>query len=387
MRNFKKIIILALVSALFVTCKKEQLQPSTTENQPVFSFVGSINSNNVNWQAGVNNYYMNSTFTQDSGVYNFTGTLQSTASKNNSLQIIINDDVVVATNAPSDITNSVSANTSYFYKVPGGNPLGDSVTFTSRIYTGTPSAYKYVFGDGTSSSAANPSHYYKFTSNKPTYPSSLTVDFTTCGPVTVNNLVKLSKQATPQLTIDSIVSVLDSLTDTVKKVTYTAQTSYGVSPYTYVWSFGDLTTSSSTSVSASTSVIHTYNGTSKNYTVTLGVTDSQKDTTIYNYNLVDTISSNCRMDYLIATPKPVPNPKALSNVTINYTDGSGNVYTSNSPSQPNISTFQVTTVSSYQNNLNNQATKMLKVTFNCLLFNGSNSISASGTAVIAVAYQ
>jgi hypothetical protein len=145
-------------------------------------------------------------------------------------------------------------------------------------------------------------------------------------------------------------------------------------------------------MNTSITVSHIYKDTiAHNYTVTLIVLDSLKDTIVYNYNLIDTISTACRMDYSISAPKVVPNPYSLSNVTINYVDGNGNHYTSDNLSQSNTSTFQITSVSNYQNNINNNPTKMLKVTFNCLLFpviSGPPILQAMNcTAIIAVAYH
>src|ERR1700733_11872167 len=99
MKSFRKIVLLTFIIAAFITCKKEQLPPSTVEGQPVFSFNGTIGSNSLSLKAGVNNYYMYSTYTQNSGVYSFTGTLKNTASNLNSIQIIINDDAISGTNS------------------------------------------------------------------------------------------------------------------------------------------------------------------------------------------------------------------------------------------------------------------------------------------------
>jgi len=165
MKIFKKIVLVAFIGSLFITCKKEELPQSTTVGQPVFSFSGTIGSNPpINWQAGVNNYYMYSTFSQNpNGVYAFTGTLQNTANANNSIQITINDDTVSAKNASISEThiNTSFSRPLYLYKTPGGIiDTTYSIMFTPVIYAGSPTSYSYNFGDGNTSTIASPTHVY-----------------------------------------------------------------------------------------------------------------------------------------------------------------------------------------------------------------------------------
>lgn len=384
MEFFKKIVLLISIVTVFVTCKKEQLAPTTIEGQPVFSFSGSINGTPLTLQAGINNYYMYSSYNYDSlGVYNFTGTLKSTSNNLNSIQIIINDDTVVPLGALSNIGKSVIPAT-YYYNIPGGNSIWDSVTFVPKIYKGAPASFLYNFGDGGSVTKIDTSrvtHVYKKLQD---FSTSLTMDFYTCGPQTIINPINLKKQATTPLTIDSIHFQLDSI---LYKVTLTSYITGGTPPYTYAWSYGNGTTPV---LSGSSSVTYTYAGPAQTYVVALAMDDSQNDTAVYSCSIRDTVSNNCRMDYYALTPKAIQNPNALSNVTVNYIDGLGNKYTSNNASQPYNNTFQITSVANYQTNINNQSTKMLKVTFNCTLYPvlGGAPITASNcSATIAVAYH
>ncbi len=123
------------------------------------------------------------------------------------------------------------------------------------------------------------------------------------------------------------------------------------------------------------------------YPVTATVKDNNGNISVYNDNIVTSgYPDSCVVNYA-SFSSPVIDTLALSNVTVNYTDGSGILYTSNSSLQPGSSTFQVLSVSPYQKNLSGDYTKMLKVTFSCLLYNGNSAIPASGTAIIAVAYK
>lgn len=391
MNILKKITLFICICILFVTCKKETLAPGTTEGQPVFSFSGNINGNALNWQAGVNNYYMYSSFGLDSlpnnkVVYSFNGTLQNTTTTKNSLQIIIHDDTIVQRGSSSNISKSVVP-AQYYYTIPGGNSIWDSVVFTPKIYAGTPTSFSYNFGDGGFAIAPNTSpvtHIYKRLQR---YTTAVTAGFTVGSPITIFNAVKLIKKSSQQLTIDSLGYTIINDSAGRHTVTMTAYIKGGSAPYSYVWDFGDSGTKMHVIISSNTtlSLNHTYNP-AKSDTVLLGVADSFQDTAFYAM-FFDTNSSTPRMAYSLSIPAAVPNPYLFSNVTINYTDGQGNVYTSNNAAQPLTSSFVVTSVSDYQNNMNNNPTKMLKVAFNCMLYNGNNIIPASGTAIIAVAYQ
>jgi hypothetical protein len=384
MKALKKIVLFILISAVFITCKKEVLTPSSTTNQPVFAFSGNINGNSINWQAGVNNYYMYSSDSQSvAGIYKFIGTLQNTTSSKNSIQIIINDDTTVGPGKPSNISNSITT-AAYYFNIPGGNPIWDSVTFKPVVYSGIPTSYSYSFGDGGTASQTSElpvTHVYKKLLN---YTTSLLVT-SGSGTATAINQLNLVKESSPiQLMVDSIHFV-----DSGHLVTLTAHVSGGTPPYTYGFLFGDGKSADTILRTPTWTITHSYSSTNT-FTVSIGVIDSIKNTASYTYTLTDTLSNACRIDYYIQAPKPIKNPNAFSNVTVNYTDGSGNVYTSNNASQPNNNTFQVTSVSDYENNTNNQPTKMLKVTFNCTLYPvlGGLPIQATNcTATIAVAYH
>src|SRR5580692_6816071 len=139
MKTFRKIVHTALLSVLLITCKKEETPPNAVLGQPVFSFNGTINSQNVSLEAGVNNYYMYSSFAQDSVasdsvVYSFIGNLQSTATNKNSIQISIDDYKISVknTSVARHIDTSFSRLTYYYYK-PDNDTTGYNVTFTPKI--------------------------------------------------------------------------------------------------------------------------------------------------------------------------------------------------------------------------------------------------------------
>jgi PKD repeat protein len=384
------------MDVLLTTCKKEQLPPSSTIGQPVFSFNGIIGGSEVSMVAGINNYYMYSSFIQDSAghdsvVYGFIGNLQRTSTSRSSIQFIINDCKYTLRNVSvaSHIDSSFSR-TTYYYYTPGYDTTGYKVTFTPKIYNGTAEAFTYSFGDHSpniiTTNSAPVTHIYTAAA---TYSTSLYVLFSGCGSDTISNPLTIN-HGVPHLIIDSITSSTGVDSGGTLPVFFNAVISNGTSPYVYSWNFGDGGTSTSTSTSYTVTVNHNYLYRSL-FPVKLTVTDHFGNSQSYNYNVWDTASPSpfCLMDYRISTPAPVTefNNSLLSAITILYTDANGNIYSSNNISQPSASYFTISSVSSYKNNLSGELTKELTVKFSCMLYSGINSISASGTAVIAVAYQ
>jgi hypothetical protein len=397
MKKVTHIVLFPLIALIFVTCKKQELAPSTVENQPIFSFYGNMGGNILNVQAGVNNYYMFSSdsLIKDSSqggyvVNSFTGTLRNTSTANNSIQITINDDSPVSSNNPSDISNSIINGNSYYYNTPNGTRIWDSVYFTPKLYLGKSSSFSYKFGDGTTATATSVApigHLYKKLQDYHTQ-MHVTFDSGTPDTMTISNFLQLTSQSTAPLEVNSVRTFLIADYSYKHEVSFWAYVSGGTSPYTYQWSFD--TIQQFTSGSA-INTIHTFSTEpADSFLVTLKVTDhTKKDTAYFQYYYTDTLSSNNSAAYSMAV-HPVANPYGLSTVTVNYTDAQGHQYTSKNSSQSRNSTFQVTSVSNYQNNKDNNPTKMLKVSFNCMLYNAAlhDSITATNcTAVIAVAYH
>jgi PKD repeat protein len=380
MKFLKKTALFVFISTVFVMCKKEELPKSTTVGQPVFSFNGTIGSTNLNLQAGVNNYYMFSTYKQDSaGVYNFTGNLQnSNGTPNNSISITINDYKVSGNVTPLIDSSLIPAY--YSFNKPGGNTTSYSVQFMPILGgTGTPASYSWIYGDGRNfvfDSASSPVHIYSHPGH---YNTSLTVKFDTGGGSRTTTLPNIIKVGTPDAS-NVISGIL--LTQVGNNMQFTA--AYSGNPKTFEWKFGDNMDTTTNYRSAT----HRYINPGM-YMITLTVTDANNNVTVYNQNIVTYGYSEKYVVNYTQVITPLGNPLSLSNVTVNYTDGSGVQYTSNNSAQPPTSSFQVTSVSNYQNNISNNPTKMLKVTFNCMLYpvSGGTAIAANNcTATIAVAY-
>ena len=385
MRTLKIALLLFVVSMLSITCKKEHIQPGTN-GSPVFYFSGTVNGSPVSLNAGVNNYYMYSSDSQSAaGVYSFIGNLKLVSPSNNSsIKFIINDYRRLSAGAyETNITTSLDTG-GYNYYTLGGIPR-DSVIFRPSWGTLAPKSYTYNFGDGnTLSGLGKPplcSHVYSHLGN---YNTSLSIQFIDIVTDSLSNLLKLSTPTT--LFTDSITK-----TDTGSGATVTFR-GWGINgsgTYSYLWNFDDSTSVVDTSTSQNPT--HTFKDTTRIHNVSLTITDLGNGNTIVS-NINTGSSSSTRqhlVDYFIPDIYSVPNTSGLSNITIVYTDPSGKEYTTADSAQKAGSNFQIVSVSPYQNNENNQTTKMLHIKFNCILYNKSGGSIAikNGDAVIAVAYK
>lgn len=374
MKIFNNCIIILLLLAC-ISCRKKEYPESTKEGSPVFNCNMYINGNLTTIEAGVDNYYMYSSFQQDSnGVYGFIAGLKQTDCTTcpNSLQIQINDFKISAANALTQIDsltpknyNYMASNTASYY----------NVQFQSD-YNKTALSYLWNFGDGVTSTSANPNHIY---TKQGKYNVSLKViGSNSCESsiYTVQNIGTVNYKFRTLIKADSI--------GFGTTINFSAINSQGTGPYLYLWNFGD-----GTAVSTAANPTHTYQYTGA-YPVTLRVIDTFSGDTAYakNNTVTQTDMSSCATNYTVSTVNPATNTLGLSNVIVKWVDANGTVYTSKSALQPNNSYFTIVSVQDYLNNINNERTKKLHVKFKCTVYNGSNSVQLDNAdAFISVAYK
>ena len=363
--------VIAILLFAISSCKKPDPVQVKNSGSPVFSFSANLNGSAVNLQAGVNNYYMYTSFTQDAnGVYNFIGDLKpyNCSSCNNSLQIQVNDYQTLAAGTPANINTSLAPGY-YAYQIPGGTVTQYSINFTSFSYNVVPQSWAWDFGDGTTSTLKSPTHIYTHPGN---YTACLTTTFSDLTTGSSCNPVYLG-------TPESGCYGNFTYTATVNTVAF-AGSPNGSGGYSYVWDFGDGNTSTNPTPS------HTYSS-SGVYLVSMKVTDSQNHILVYNRN-VPTQSYTASVAGMYFLGSTISNPNLLSNVIINWTDASGTVYTSNNPLQPSTSYFKIISVDQYNNNSSGQTTKKVHAQIKCTLYNGSSTILLdNGDAVFGVAYH
>lgn len=364
--------LMATLVVVFSSCKKTDPVQITNSNQPVFTFSGTMNGSPVSLQAGVNNYYMYTSYTQDANsVYNFIGDLKpyNCTACNNSLQIQINDYQTLATGASANIATALTPGY-YAFQTPGGTTTQYSFSFTSFSYNVTPQSWAWDFGDGTTSTLQNPTHIYTHPGN---YTACLTTTFSDLTTGSICNPVYIG---TPEAGCYGNFTY----TATVNSLAFTNSAAGGTG-FSFLWDFGDGSTSTLPNPT------HTYTAAGK-YLVSMKVTNSQNQVLVYNRNcFTQGYTGSINGNYFLPNAT-ISNPNNLSNVIINWTDASGTVYTSNNASQPGTSYFKVLSVDPYNTNSSGQTTKKVHAQVKCTLYNGTSTILLDNCDVVfAVAYH
>src|SRR4051812_40627450 len=91
----KRILLYTLfVACIFFACKKKEPLPPEGDGNPVFSFTGQVDADQVSFQAGNNDYYMHTSFYRDSALntYVYDGDLRpGCGSCDYGIRFLIND--------------------------------------------------------------------------------------------------------------------------------------------------------------------------------------------------------------------------------------------------------------------------------------------------------
>ncbi len=366
-----KILHLILI-LLVLACQKKKYPESVIEGAPVFSMKAIINNQSVSIIAGINDYGNFNSFVQDSNsIYNFYSELKQVNCSGtcpNSLSIQINDSKISATNAPV-IIDSVLSLKNYDY-LRGTNPNTYTASFSSS-FNKPIGAILWDFGDGTTSTNANPTHVFR----NGRYNVSLKIQSQNGCESAVNMPFKFSSNSYS----NSVKITESNISSTTKQ--FNANLT-GLAAQNYKWSFGDGTFSNLPNPT------HNYtNGGS--YPVELRVINVNNDTLIAKYNVVTQNDvSSCATNFFATALQGIPNTKGLSNVVVNWRDANGVLYSSNNPLQPNSSTFEIVSIDNFENNSNNELTKKIKIKFTCRVYNGSNSLLIKDAeAIMAISYK
>jgi len=390
-----RIFLMSLSVGLFIiSCQKEHITTTnTTVGNPVFYFNGTVGSNNVSLQAGKSNYYMYSSYSQNStGVYSFIGNLKEFGCSSNcvsSIEFIINNYRTRPSGAAETyLADSALSTNSYNYASPGGTSTKYAATFYPTLGS-TPLNYTLTFGDGSfvkGTGLPSPQIFHTY-SHPGNYSTNFSVVFDSTHASSLSNQLNLG------IPISNITASL-TFNDSVSPVLYNVSINGGQGPYKTHWDFGDPLSNSQDSTNRTNvigwdSASHLYVS-QLQHLVSVTITDLHNLTVTANANMVPSGGNKTYLArYSMATPAPVSNSSELSNITIIYTDPSGDTYTTADSVQQAGSNFQIVSVAPYNNNENNQTTKQLHIKFNCTLYDnkGKSLTVTGGDAVIAVAYK
>jgi PKD repeat protein len=371
----RHLYILLLFLAVALSCTKRKYPDSIVENEVVYGFKALIGNEEISFEAGKDNYYMYSSYKQDSNkVYNFTGTLKQIDCSDcrKSLEIQINDFKVSELNAPVK-TDSAFSTRSY----PLLNGTTTYVIPFQSSYNRNAASYSWDFGDGTTSAVANPVHQFSKSGN---YKVKLKIISDNGCESYIEHVERVGITSSNNLRAYINVASANSAT-----VNFGAMVTGGKAPYAYSWSFGDGTASTSTNPTR----VYKLNG---GYSVMLKVTDADNQVTVTSYNLVTPNDvSSCAANFTGGTITTINNTEvslALSKIIVTWIDGNGVKYTSNNELQPFTSNFAITSVEEAGLNENSQPTKKLHLKFDCTVYNGTKALPIKGAeATVSVAYK
>lgn len=356
----------AILSLVLLSGCKEKNNPEGETGSPVFSVSGTANGIPVTFSAGVNDYYMSTSYSRDSlDIYVFKGLLsrRDCSRCGPSLSISFRN---YTHSYPFNKDSALFAGTREF--VSQLNPV--ETYYLLRCYssfsgTKTP-AISWDFGNSRYSTDPNPvvnfptSGIYNITCSA-IYPGCYSE---------LNQPIFLTPTRVGKSTDFSVnypdthIVLLNSI-----PVSNTASVT---------WDFGDGQTGLGTIIK------HTYS-TPGMYKVcmqyVLGLDTMQL---CKNVNTLD--FNRCKVNYRF-TSELITDSLHFNDVLVEWRDDKGILYSSGAVHQPQSSLFKILEVSDYQLNEKGEKTRKLKVMFTCLVSDGLNTVQLTDiNATIAVAY-
>ncbi len=359
----------------FLSCKKNTLPPEDDAVAPDFYFKCDVNGLPINIQAGVNNYYMYSLHEQNAdSIYVYRGDLKQKncgANCSYGISVQINDYKISALNAPMKPDSGLYTG-NYQFNDGVLAPLYYSAYF-SPLTTSSNNTNTWRYSDSTSQTSLQ--GFKVFRTN------------------TIQNVMLAVNQTSPTCSIthtntfyigNALQTNISAVRDTSNnysflRYTFSSNPTTSITGTTYFWEFGDGATSSLSNP--------THNYSSQNYYRPKLTLSNATNTCVTYYQAPCFNYSVCNANYN-AYFNSLANPKALSAITIKVIDPSGIEYSSSTLNQPSTNKFEIISIENYKLNEKNEATKKLKIKFNCTLQNGTNTLNiTNGEAVIAVSYK
>ena len=366
------VLLVLFFALIFNSCKKKPLPPDEEEPASVFYFKGDIGGSIVSMDAGLNSYYMSSSYFQDSNsVYVFKSELKQKECKDNceyGISVLIND--YKASPSYNMYIDSTLTLSNYQYNDGSIMPLFYKGNFTPR-QTAQNVTNNWTFSDGNTYNTINCVRSFKANTS---YTASLLVTSSDFGSISHENVYKIGNP------VQANVNAVRVAPSTIYNYKFSAIGVTGTAPFSFLWEFGDGYTSNQMSPT------HEYL-VSDLYRSKLTLVDGNNDTCISYYQVPAFNGSFGEANYN-AYFAPVQNTEAFSAVTILLTDPQGQVYSSKLVNHTKNEQFEIVSVENYKAQDSNQLFKKIKIKFNCTVVNGSNSIAIKGgEAVIAVAYK
>lgn len=366
--GFKRYRAIAVVlSACLLTlanCKRSEEPFNDKKEPPVFSIKGTVSGQPVQMVAGVDSYYLYTSYAFDSSVdaFSFSGNLKRTncTTCNQSIKITIYDSVPNSGTDPVNIGLALRAKNYQYHGPQQVVSKTYKYNFVAEVQGYVNPSYKWTFGPGDSSNSAVPTHTFTDTLGK-NICLTVTDQFNGCTDAACNNVTParvMTDTATPDF---SAMVVADTA--------YFSASNAGPNVI-YSWNFGDTRTGTGLQQQNSYASPGVYNVC---LTVTSTVGAFQPRVICKKVAFMDT-SKKCMVNYSygdLVVDSAVTGVSKLSKVIINYTDDAGEEYVSDFQNQPPTSFFTVVAAQPYTVNERGEKTYRLTLNFRCRVFSTS----------------
>lgn len=369
----KKIVFSLLIIAFSFSCKKKDdptfgYSPSSEK----LELNGTIDGVQQNFTGGLNNYYLYTSYFQDSfGVYNYVANFSP---KNcidcpGSFKIIVKDKESLAQGEMPNALNTLIAGTKDFY-----NLKSNKIEFQSSVSSQDPINLLWNFGNGQNSTDLNPVYYY------PNFPMDEV--FNVC--LSINNPAGCNEQICSdvplylspckakinhQLSTTKIVFDADASNTNNNIVKWT--TSNGQNAYSDKFEYY---------FPAGTQV--------EKINLNLLNADNGCNLSIQKNILIDNSFQGCvvNFDYNVI-PVSLADLQGQNRIEIQYHSPNGKIYNSSLNPQENNALFEIQSTESYKQNEKGQKTIKLNLTFSGKLFHNNEFIQLENfSGAIAVAF-
>lgn len=376
----KKYILYPLVLLLAVSsCNKTKVLPEPEITEPHFYMSCEMDGKPLSIKAGNEDYYMNSSwYHQDSAsIYVYKGNLAKQTGTGYQLTVLINDYQNAPVSAFMSPDSTLRPGEHLFYD-QNSSGLTQKVIFTPVKAEEASATYSWELTDGVTTK-----HYDGKQNNwysiAPVLKSgknySVTLSYNdgtgTCAEQHTN-VFRAGSGLQTTVTAEKLGGG-----ELIYRLSYT---NYSNMYSACQWMLPDQSV-----ISAPTFTKIFSPGTSL---IKLMLSDkSSGDSCISYYQLNASYGNPCDANYT-AKFLPVQNSRLYSSIIVLLTDPEGRVYSSQNLVQPQTSSFEILSVENYGTNDKGEATKRLKVKFDCLVKNGGQEIKLSnGEAAIAIAYK
>lgn len=373
------IFLLIPILGLFTGCSDELTLPEPQMGAPVFEVSAELNGQAIQWQAGVDDYYMYTNYEQDNaGVYTFSGSLAQencTEDCSGSLSFYFRDREVRTAGESFSLQSELMNGTYPFSPLRDSQEIDYFVSFTNLSIGINPLGGSYLWefeGVNATSSDFEPVVVYE---QEGTYEVCLTASSMSCTQIQCRDIHPGGQ--------NDCYAAIAYLPDSSGAAYLQAFSFNGTPPYAYQWSEG----------STSQGIVLSPNAVGPQCVT---ITDSEGCSAetcaliVFDQGLGSFDVCYAGFSYEIAedTVFAQQNPLQLGAVAIAYEAPDGALYRSDWAPQEGQGQLQILSVEPFEDNENGLPTLKLDILFSAILYDnsGNSLLLENGSGFIAIAY-